>query len=498
MQVPANVAVWFANGYLLSAAMTLAIFAALAARVGYRPVFLSGLATFTLTSLGCALATTPEMLTGMRILQGIGGAATLSIAPAILRSVFPGRLLGRILGLHALLIASSTAIAPVLGGTILDALSWQWLFAINLIPGSIALLLAWRALPRESVADRPPFDAPGAVLSAVLLGSAIMLADSLQHVAQHISLQAVCWGVLALVSALAFIWRIRRAQHPLLPPVMFKNGRFTLAALTSLASFVSQGITFVALPFLFQSVYGYSPVVSALLFTPWPIGIVLIAPHAGRWADTISAPLISTLGLMIFVGGLVLLATLPENPSAWNICLRSLVCGMGFGCFQSPNNREMLANVAREYASYASGVLSIVRTFGQCLGAAVVGVLLAAAGWDHQHAIHVALWIAVIASTGSVLFSLSRLRPARLQASVAQCRPGKRSATRQERRRVCLLQRQQRKARQPVPAAVVAADHMLDACRQVFRHRLAQRLLRRMVGGKRFRNVLHTPGAAEV
>ena len=413
MQVPANVAVWFANGYLLSAAMTLAIFAALAARVGYRPVFLSGLATFTLTSLDCALATTPEILTGMRILQGIGGAATLSIAPAILRSVFPGRLLGRILGLHALLIASSTAIAPVLGGTILDALSWQWLFAINLIPGSIALLLAWRALPRESVADRPPFDAPGAVLSAVLLGSAIMLADSLQHVTQHISLQAVCWSVLALVSALAFTWRIWRAQYPLLPPVMFRNGRFTLAALTSLASFVSQGITFVALPFLFQSVYGYSPVVSALLFTPWPIGIVLIAPHAGRWADTISAPLISTLGLMVFVGGLVLLATLPENPSVWNICLRSLVCGIGFGCFQSPNNREMLANVAREHASYASGVLSIVRTFGQCLGAAVVGVLLgAASGWGHQHAIQVALWLAVIASTGSVVFSLSRLRPA--------------------------------------------------------------------------------------
>ncbi len=281
MQVPANVAVWFANGYLLSAAMTLAIFAALAARVGYRPVFLAGLATFTLTSLGCALATTPEMLIGMRILQGIGGAATLSIAPAILRSVFPGRLLGRILGLHALLIASSTAVAPVLGGTILDALSWQWLFAINLVPGSIALVLAWRALPRQSDVDRSPFDAPGAALSALLLGSAIMLADSLQHITQGIDPAATGWGLLALVSAIAFVWRIRRARSPILPPVMFRNGRFTLAALTSLASFVSQGITFVALPFLFQSVYGYSPVVSALLFTPWPIGIVLIAPHAG-------------------------------------------------------------------------------------------------------------------------------------------------------------------------------------------------------------------------
>lgn len=407
MQVSANVAVWFANGYLLSAAMTLAIFAALAARMGYRPVFLAGLATFTLTSLGCALATTPDMLIGMRVLQGIGGAATLSIAPAILRSVFPGRLLGRVLGLHALLIAASTAIAPVLGGTILEALRWEWLFAINMVPGSVALLLAWKALPRGSASSKTPFDTTGAVLSAILLGSTIMTANSFQHVSH----EAAFWAGIALLSATAFIWHICRVQSPLLPPVIFRNGRFTLAALTSLASFVSQGITFIALPFLFQSVYGYSPLESALLFTPWPIGIVLIAPHAGRWADTLSAPLISTIGLMIFAVGLILLATLPASPPTWDICLRSLVCGIGFGCFQSPNNREMLANVSRENASYASGVLSIVRTFGQCLGAAVVGVWLAATTGSDQ-AVHFALWTAVVASAGSVLFSLSRLRAA--------------------------------------------------------------------------------------
>jgi DHA2 family multidrug resistance protein-like MFS transporter len=402
MQVPAGYAVWFANGYLLSAAMTLLIFAALAARYGTRPVFLAGLATFTLTSLGCALATTPEMLIGMRILQGIGGAATLSIAPAILRSVFPGRLLGRVLGLHALLIASSTAIAPVLGGTILDILSWQWLFAINLIPGTLALVLAGKALPGNVTSGLAGFDLPGAVLSATLLGSTIMMANSFSR--PH---EALCWGLLALGCMVVFIWHIRRVRAPLLPPAIFHNGRFTLAALTSLASFISQGITFIALPFLFQTVYGYSPVVSALLFIPWPIGIVLIAPHAGRWADTFSAPLISTLGLVIFVVGLILLATLPATPAMWDICLRSLVCGIGFGCFQSPNNREMLANVSREYASYASGILSIARTFGQCLGAAVVGILLAVMSTE---AVNIALWIAVAASVASVLFSLSRLR----------------------------------------------------------------------------------------
>lgn len=212
--------------------------------------------------------------------------------------------------------------------------------------------------------------------------------------------------MLAALSGIAFIWQIRRADNPLLPPMMFKNERFTLAAFTSMIAFVSQGITFIALPFLFQSEYGYSPVLSALLFTPWPLGIVLIAPHAGRWADTISAPAISTLGLMIFVVGLILLATLPARPSVWDICLRSLVCGVGFGCFQSPNNREMLSNVIREHASYASGVLSIMRTFGQCLGAAAVAVLLAA----DERSIHVALWVAAAASAVAVVVSASRLR----------------------------------------------------------------------------------------
>ncbi|QLA66426.1 MFS transporter [Enterobacter pasteurii] len=408
MQVPASTAVWFANGYLLAAAMTLALFAALAARLGYRPVFLAGLMTFTLTSLGCALATGPGMLIVMRILQGIGGAATLSIAPAILRSVFPGRLLGRVLGLHALLIASSSALGPVLGGTLLYILSWKWLFAVNVIPGAVALLLATGALPRQAVSVRAPFDSLGAILSALMLGSTIVATNSFQSAAHNTA--SLCWAAIAATSGIAFIWQIRRTENPLLPPAMFKNARFTLAALTSMTAFVSQGIAFIALPFLFQSVYGYSPLVSALLFTPWPLGIVLIAPHAGRWADTISAPPISTLGLMIFALGLGLLATLPASPAMWDICLRCLVCGIGFGCFQSPNNLEMLSNVARDHASFASGVLSIMRTFGQCLGAAVVGVMLTAEG----RPVHAALWIATAASAGSVFVSVSRLRSLRL------------------------------------------------------------------------------------
>lgn len=419
LNVSAGSTVWVSNGYLLSAAMTLAIFAALASKFGFRMLFTLGLSVFTLASVGCALSSSLDMLIAMRVLQGIGGAATLSIGPAILRSVFPNRLLGRILGLNALMIGLSTAIAPVLGGTILSAMSWQWLFAINIPMGMIAVTLTLRVIPNNPALGREPFDFTGAILSAVVLGSLIMAADAFSHAAKGDLATAVTFGLTALLAGLAFIWRQRRAPKPLLPLNMFASSRFTLAALTSLASFVSQGITFVALPFLFQSVYGYSAFYSALLFTPWPIGIMLAAPHAGRLADRYPAAIISTLGLSVFALGLILLALLPAHPQAWDIGLRSLICGIGFGCFQSPNNREMLSNASRENSGYASGVLAIMRTFGQCLGTALVGVMLsiyaANSAIQEGHAVQLSLWLAVMATLLAIVISVSRLRRLNVQ-----------------------------------------------------------------------------------
>lgn len=244
LNVSAASAVWVANGYLLSAAMTLAIFAALATRLGFRTLFASGLSLFTLASLGCALSSSLEMLTAMRLLQGIGGAATLSIAPAILRTVFPSRLLGRILGLHALLIAVCTAIAPVLGGTILAVLSWPWLFAINIPLGAAAIALALRAIPDKPTTSPGTFDFAGAVLSAVMLGGLILCANAFSQpgsATQPASAltTALAWGLTAAMAGGLFIWRQRRAASPLLPLAIFRSARFSLAALTSLASFVS-------------------------------------------------------------------------------------------------------------------------------------------------------------------------------------------------------------------------------------------------------------------
>lgn len=420
MNVSAGSAVWVANGYLLSAAMTLAIFAALANRYGFRTLFTLGQVVFTLASLGCALSTNLELLVIMRLLQGIGGAATLSIAPAILRQSFPNRLLGRVLGLNALLIASCTAIAPVFGGTLLSLVGWQWLFAINIPLGIVALTLALRAIPANRPAVSAPFDIAGALLSAAALGALVMAAGSFSAIRADNTPVAAAYALTAVIAGWAFIWRQRRAVKPLLPLELFACARFSLAALTSLTSFISQGITFVALPFLFQSVYGYSAFVSALLFTPWPVGIILAAPYAGRLSDRYSPAIISTLGLCLFSLGLLLLALLPQDPAFWDIGLRSLLCGLGFGCFQSPNNREMLSNASRENSGYASGVLAIMRTLGQCLGAALVGVTLSIYAKNGEtlvtkmaleaQGVSLSLWIAAAVTLLAIVLSVSRLR----------------------------------------------------------------------------------------
>ncbi len=411
-------AVWIANSYLLAVAMSLAIFSALAVRYGFRNQFIAGLVVFSLSSLGCAMSTSLEMLVTMRFIQGIGGAATLSIVPAMLRSIFPNRLLGQILGMNALLIASCTAAAPLFSGMLLVSVSWPWLFAINLPLGLLATVLALRYLPASAPTDKSPFDYLGALLSALTLGCIVLFANSFSsHVSNTQALYRWGYALIALFCGIGFIVRQRRFAHPLMPLNMFSNRRFSLAAGTSCTAFVAQGMTFIALPFLYEGVYGYSSLMSALLFVPWPLGIILAAPQAGKLADKQNPALISSCGLLVFGAGLELLAMLPSSPSVWDICLRSFVCGVGFGLFQSPNNREMLGNAPREYSSYASGVLAIMRTFGQSLGSAFIGVILSLGLLKHHgnesmsgSIVSLALWSASIAVAFALVLSLTRLK----------------------------------------------------------------------------------------
>lgn len=415
-----SASIWVVNAYQLVMVVLLLPLASLGDMVGYRRVYALGIALFTAGSLACALAHTLPLLIAARVLQACGGAGVMAVAPALYREIFPSRLLGTALGISAVTVASSSAAGPTIGGAILAIAPWPWLFAINVPIGIVVASLAGRALPPGSPRGGR-LDVPSALLAGPALAIAVYALDGLGR--GTTTLETTALFALAVVMLVVFVRRQRRLADPMLAIRLFAIPRFSLAAGTSLGSFVAQGLSFVALPFLFQNVYGYSAFVSGLLFTPWPAAIAAIAPLAGRLADTIPPPRLATIGLGIFALGLASLATLGAHASILDIVWRNVLCGAGFGFFQSPNNRELLGSAPRRDSGSASGILASVRVFGQSTGAAVVaialGVTTAARARGDVHAaaavsgpVHVTLWIAAGMAAVATAVSALRLRPA--------------------------------------------------------------------------------------
>jgi MFS transporter, DHA2 family, multidrug resistance protein len=419
LRVDPSASIWVVNSYQLALTATLVPFASFGQIAGYRGVYAWGIGIFTLGSLACARSSSLGFLIAARAFQGLGAAAVMSTAPAVYRTVYPSALLGRAVGISALTVAASAAAGPSIGGAILGVAPWPWLFLINVPIGTFATLFAWRALP-AGTGRGGRFDLPSAFLGGPALTLFVVALDGL---GRHASRVVVALELVASVAlGVAFVMRQRRLAAPMLEIALFRLPRFSLAAITSLASFVAQGLAFVALPFLFQVGMGYSAFGSGMLFTPWPLTIAGVAPIAGRLSDRFPPPILSTAGLCVLTLGLVLLATLGAHASALDIVLRAAVCGLGFGLFQAPNNRELLGSAPRESSGSASGILATVRVTGQSLGAALVAIVLGSVAPSALERVahpgivngaHLALWIAAACAALAALVSALRLRPGR-------------------------------------------------------------------------------------
>ncbi|MBD5635046.1 MAG: MFS transporter [Candidatus Eremiobacteraeota bacterium] len=418
LHVDAAASVWVVNAYQLAVAVLLLPLSSLGDVIGYRKVYASGIAIFTLGSLACALSPSLPILILARVLQGVGGAAIMSIAPALNRSIFPASKLGVAVGISALTVASSSAAGPTLGGALLAIAPWPWLFAINVPIGLFDTLFSARALPAGTPSGAR-YDFASALLSGPALALLVVALDGFARRLPWFAIVALLGCSVAF--GYAFVRRQRALEHPMLPLDLFAIPRFSFAAATSLCSFGAQGLAFVVLPFLVQGAYGYSPFASGLLFTPWPLAIAVVAPIAGRLADRLHPPVLSTIGIATFALGLAFFASLPAHASAVAIVACGIVCGLGFGFFQAPNNRELMGSAPRNRSGGASGVLATVRVTGQSLGAATVAIVLGnsvAAGVDPHAAVallgpaHTALWLAAGCALAGTLVSALRLRPA--------------------------------------------------------------------------------------
>jgi len=396
--------IWVVNAYQLTITVCLLPLSSLGDILGYKRVYRAGLATFLVGSLLCALAVNLPMLVAARVLQGIGGAGIMSVNTALVRFIYPPTRLGRGIGLNALVVGVTTAIGPSLGAMILAMASWQWLFAVNVPVAIFALALSRSALPVTPPQPRS-FDYPSAVLSAVVFGMFILGVDGLGHSSMRAA------GAAGLAGSVLLGWLLVRRQRgrpaPLVPVDLFASRAFTLAVGTSFCSFMTQMLSFVALPFYLEYQLGRSLQETGLLITPWPLMVALMAAVSGRLSDRYPASILAGIGLALLASGLAGLALLGHDASDLDIAWRMAMCGLGFGLFQSPNNRAMISATPPERSGGASGAQATTRLLGQTTGTAVVALLFSL---DQSGAARIALCVAAGMATLGAAVSLSRLR----------------------------------------------------------------------------------------
>ena len=366
----AATSVWIVNAYQLTITVLLLPLAALGDRLGYRRVYIPGLALFTVGSVGCALAHGLGGLIIARVVQGMGAACFMSMNAALVRATYPASLLGRGIGYNALVLSFSAAAGPTLAALILSVASWPWLFLINLPIGVAAIAVGLKALP-STKGHGARFDAISAGLSGAMMGCTMFGAELAARENPVIGVGLVATGIGA---GAMLVWRERGEKAPLFPVDLLRIRVFSMSIATSTVSFAAQMLAYVTLPFLFQSVLGRSVLATGLLMTPWPLALGVIAPIAGRLADRFRAGLLGAIGLAVFALGLFLLSRLGSHPGTLDIIWRMAICGLGFGLFQSPINRTIVSSAPRQRSGAAGGMLATARLLGQTFGAVVVGV----------------------------------------------------------------------------------------------------------------------------
>ncbi len=396
--------IWIINAYQLAIVGALLPLAALGDKLGYKRVYLTGVTVFIAGSVACALSHTLLSLTVSRVFQGLGAAGIMSINTALLRFTYPQRMLGRGIGYNSLVVAAATALGPTIASAILAVSSWQWLFAVNAPIGVLTIIIGMRALPRT-----PPSHAR-IDLIAVLLNVAAFAGTifGIEGMARGAGFGA---GVVLAVGLSAGALLVSRELHlpaPMVPIDLLRGRLMRLSVLTSVASFAAQMLAFIALPFFLEDTLGRSAIQTGLLMTPWPAAVALAAPFAGRLADRHPAGILCGVGLFILGTGMVALALTPTGASDLNIIWRMALCGIGFGFFQSPNNRTLVSAAPRHRSGAVGGLMATARLLGQTGGATTLAILFhLGAPHPTQTALVVAGGVAFLAA----VVSLQRLRP---------------------------------------------------------------------------------------
>ena len=343
----------------------------------------------------------------------------MSVNAALIRLIYPAKMLGRGIAINSMVVATASVAGPSIAAAILSVASWPWLFAINVPVALVCFWMGRSALPpNRARAQGARFSPLDVVLNSLMFGLVFLGVDGLgvrgeagmasgSATPLWLALSELLAGV---VVGVVYVRRQMAEAVPLLPLDLLRIPVFALSMGTSIGAFCAQTLAYVGLPFLFLGGFGLSHLTTGLLLTAWPLSIVVVAPLVGRLIGHYPGGLLGGIGLGLLSLGLVALALLPAHPSNADIVWRMVLCGAGFGLFQSPNNHIIITSAPAHRSGGASGMLGTARLTGQTLGAVLLAIIFSFFAADDGTGPFVALWLAAGFAAVAGIFSLLRIR----------------------------------------------------------------------------------------
>ena len=373
---------WVINAYALVLAVLVITAGRLGDLIGPRTLFVAGVALFTLASAACGLSPSAGWLIGFRAVQGLGAAMLMPQTLTIITNTFPPERRGAAFGVWGAVAGVATIAGPTLGGLLVTAFDWRYIFFVNLPIGVAVLVLTFIIIPDLRLGRSHRIDIPGVLLAtAALLAICYGLVEGQKYrwgtVTSFITIPLILGAGVVLLMVFLLYQKLTQSREPLIPFAVFRDRNFSV--MNWVSGVLAIGMMGIFLPFTIylQSVLGFSALKAGLAMAPASLISIFVAPFAGRLTDRIGGKYILMTGLTLFGAGMGWLALIARPDSSWQSFLVPLiVAGFGMGCVFAPLITVAMRNIQPQMAGAASGVLNTVRQVGAVIGTAAVGALL--------------------------------------------------------------------------------------------------------------------------
>jgi len=367
---------WVVLSYLLTVTTLMLGFGRLADIVGKKKIYASGFAVFTLASALCAFSSSVYLLIGFRIIQGIGAAMIMAIGPAIITESFPPAERGKAMGLIGAIVSTGIVIGPPMGGFIVDLLSWNWIFIVNIPAGICGTWMVLRFIPDRKPSQKQQFDYAGGILLFLSLISFLM-GLSLGQQKGFTDVPVLVLLISSLILFIAFLYSQLRIKQPMIDLRLFKNPLLCVNLFTGFISFVAIGGIFILIPFYLEVILGFTTMKTGLFMCVIPVMMGIFSPISGALSDRFGSRPMTILGLAVLCFGYFASGTLNTDTDGIGYVLRVLWIGVGTGLFISPNNSAIMGSGPKHQLGIVSGLMAISRTMGQTVGVSLIGALWA-------------------------------------------------------------------------------------------------------------------------